>query len=68
MRLIAEALGLCCQVLALVDWNATLVDIIAGVRNNGLDDSNLQIVFQSEPIFLEKKSSVLSVFAFRFRP
>ena len=28
--LIAEALGLCCQVHGLVGWNATLVDTIAG--------------------------------------
>ena len=27
VRLISEALGLCCEVLALVGWNATLVDM-----------------------------------------
>jgi hypothetical protein len=27
MSLISEALGLCCQVLGLVSWNATVVDM-----------------------------------------
>jgi len=27
VRLIAEALGLCCKVIGLVGWNATLVDV-----------------------------------------
>ena len=30
VRLIAEALSLSCQVLGLVSWNTTLVDVVTG--------------------------------------
>ena len=37
MRLIAKALGLCCKVLGLVGWNATLMDVNGHSFFKGLD-------------------------------
>ena len=37
MRLIAEALGLCCQVLCLIGWNAALMDVDGHSFFKGLD-------------------------------
>ena len=66
VSLVAEGMGPCREVIGLFAWNTNLVNNYTTNSRKWFRRLKLQIAFQSKPISIRKKSSLLSLFEFSF--